>query len=245
MSIIPLYYRFTGRKRVFIAKLKKTGAIMSAVVFDNKTYHVDSDGFLIDSKQWDEDFAVGMASSIGLTSGLTRQHWRIINFIRRTFSELGKCPLVYQTCKMNGLHLKELKELFPTGYLRGACKLAGITYKEGFLGYALSPVGESLLSAAHGERIYHVDVRGFLVDPVDWDEAYAIHKAFEMKMPCKLGDKHWEIIYFLRNRYRETRDVPTVYETCEGNRIGLDELEELFPDGYHRGAVKIAGLRVR
>ena len=29
------------------------------------------------------------------------------------------------------------------------------------------------------------------------------------------------------------------------NLIDLDELQKLFPDGYHRGAVKIAGLRVR
>ena len=26
---------------------------------------------------------------------------------------------------------------------------------------------------------------------------------------------------------------------------GLAEEEKLFPDGYHRGAIKIAGLRVR
>jgi len=218
---------------------------MSAVVFDDKTYHVDSDGFLINSNEWDEDFALGMASSVGLTAGLTRQHWRVIHFIRRTFAELGKCPLVYQTCKMNSLRLKELKELFPAGYLRGACKLAGISYKEGYLGYALSPVGDGLSSADHEEKIYQVDVRGFLVDPVDWDEAYAIHKAFEMKMPGNLSNRHWEIIHFLRRRYRETREVPTIYETCEANHIGLDALEELFPDGYHRGAVKIAGLRVR
>ena len=34
-------------------------------------------------------------------------------------------------------------------------------------------------------------------------------------------------------------------ETCEANDIDIDELEQLFPDGYHRGAVKIAGLRLR
>ena len=34
-------------------------------------------------------------------------------------------------------------------------------------------------------------------------------------------------------------------ETCEANDIDLDELEQLFPDGYHRGVIKIAGLRLR
>jgi sulfur relay (sulfurtransferase) DsrC/TusE family protein len=60
-----------------------------------------------------------------------------------------------------------------------------------------------------------------------------------------LGDKHWQIIKYLRERYEKDKEVPTVYETCEENNIELEELEQLFPDGYHRGAVKIAGLRVR
>jgi tRNA 2-thiouridine synthesizing protein E len=38
---------------------------------------------------------------------------------------------------------------------------------------------------------------------------------------------------------------PSVTETCEVNDLDIEELEQLFPDGYHRGAVKIAGLRLR
>jgi tRNA 2-thiouridine synthesizing protein E len=36
-----------------------------------------------------------------------------------------------------------------------------------------------------------------------------------------------------------------VIETCEATDLDIAELERLFPDGYHRGAVKIAGLRLR
>jgi tRNA 2-thiouridine synthesizing protein E len=39
--------------------------------------------------------------------------------------------------------------------------------------------------------------------------------------------------------------VPTIYETCEDNSTETDAREGLFPDGYRRGAVKIAGLRAR
>ena len=60
----------------------------------------------------------------------------------------------------------------------------------------------------------------------------------------KLTDKHWQIINFLRKSFEKNNMVPTIYETCEANGIDLEELEKLFPDGYHRGAVKIAGLRV-
>jgi tRNA 2-thiouridine synthesizing protein E len=61
----------------------------------------------------------------------------------------------------------------------------------------------------------------------------------------KLTDKHWQIIRFLREYYEKNEEIPTVYETCEANQINIEELDQLFPDGYHRGAVKIAGLRMR
>lgn len=64
-------------------------------------------------------------------------------------------------------------------------------------------------------------------------------------MPGNLGDKHWGVIRFLRRRHQETGSVPTVYETCEANGLEVEDLERLFVDGYHRGAVKIAGLRQR
>jgi tRNA 2-thiouridine synthesizing protein E len=66
-----------------------------------------------------------------------------------------------------------------------------------------------------------------------------------MKMPQILGEEHWRIIHYLRKSYRKNKTIPTVFETCKDNRIDLADLERLFPDGYHRGAVKIAGLRVR
>ncbi len=216
--------------------------------FEGKIYSVDSEGFLLDYNQWDENFARGMAPEIKIPAGLTREHWKVIHFIRKAFNQAGECPLVYQTCKANGLHLKDLKTLFPTGYLRGACKLSGITYKERLVDYYGE---EGLKFREEGarpeseEKVYRVDVRGFLVDPSEWDENFAIHKAHEMKMKAGLAEKHWQIVHFLREYFNRNRHVPTVYETCEANQIELDELERLFPDGYHRGAVKIAGLQAR
>jgi len=212
----------------------------------NKTFEVDSGGFLVDFNRWDEDFAEGMASQLNIPHGLTREHRDVIHFIRDTFKKTGKCPLVYETCRMNGLRRKELKKLFPTGYLRGACKLAGITYKEGYLGQTHLPSTAEDLNVISVEKAYKVDVRGFLLDPDDWDEYYAVYRAYDMKIPGgKLTEKHWQVIKFLRQYFKKNIAVPTVYETCEANQIDLEELEKLFPDGYHRGAVKIAGLRAR
>lgn len=217
---------------------------MGIFEFGNKKYAVDTDEFLSDYKEWDENYARGMAPKVGIISGLSEDHWKIIHFIRDMYKKSGKCPLVYETCRMNRLHLEELKKLFPAGYLRGACKLAGITYKEGYLDQAgLEDLAERITSPAQ-DKSYEVDKRGFLLNPYQWDEEFALMKAYEMKMP-KLSEKHWHIINFLRKSFEKNNIVPTIYETCEENSIELEEFEKLFPDGYHRGAVKIAGLRVR
>ncbi|UCE65137.1 MAG: TusE/DsrC/DsvC family sulfur relay protein [Candidatus Zixiibacteriota bacterium] len=219
---------------------------MATFTCKNKTFEVDSGGFLVDFNRWDEDFAEGMAPHLRIPHGLTGEHWDVIHFIRDTFKKTGRCPLVYETCRMNGLRRKELKKLFPTGYLRGACILSGITYREGYLGQAHMPTTAEDLNVISVEKTYRVDVRGFLVDPDDWDEYYAVYRAYDMKIPGgKLTEKHWQVIRYLRGSFKENETVPTVYETCEANQIDLEELEKLFPDGYHRGAVKIAGLRVR
>jgi tRNA 2-thiouridine synthesizing protein E len=217
---------------------------MKALTFGSRSYQVDTEEFLSDFKEWDENFARGMAPKVGIITGLSEDHWRVIHFIRNSFKETGRCPLVYETCRMNRLHLQELKKLFPAGYLRGACKLAGITYREGYLDQSwVEELAERVTLGGREEKTYLVNIRGFLVNPADWDRKFALYKAHEMKMP-KLTDKHWQIINFLRQRFEKDNLVPTLYETCEANGIGLEELEKLFPDGYHRGAVKIAGLRV-
>ncbi len=212
-----------------------------------KTYNVDSEGFLVDYDSWDENFAEAMAPEAKIRGRLTPEHWKVLRFIRETFHQSGACPLVYQTCKANGLQLKDLKRLFPVGYLRGACKLSGITYKERLVDYYGEKESESREAARPGwkERVYRVNVQGFLIDPTEWDENFAIHKAQEMKMKEGLTDRHWRSIHFLREHFEQNGLVPTLFEACEMNQIDLDELEILFPDGYHRGAVKIAGLRAR
>jgi len=218
---------------------------MASITLKGKTYQISIEGFLEDFTQWDEAFAEGMASRCGIDGDLTSHHWDVINFIRKAFKLTGRCPLIYETCRAFGLNLQGLKKLFPSGYLRGACKLAGITYREGYFGYAPLPESQEKADAIPNDKTYVVDTRGFLINPFSWDEKFALNKAIELKMPDKLTEKHWKIIEFMRNYFRQNREVPTVYQTCEGTEIDIKELEQLFPDGYHRGAVKIAGLRVR
>jgi tRNA 2-thiouridine synthesizing protein E len=220
---------------------------MADFTYKGKTYQVDAKDFLTDPGQWEENFAEGMAERLNMRQGLTREHWDVIHSIADSFRKTGLCPSVYETCRSNGFRLSDLRRLFPSGYLRGACKLAGMSSEAGRIGPALHPAGAPGAMGfmeAYG-KTYQVDVRGFMVNPDEWDEQYAVYRAVDMKINGgRLTDKHWQIIRFLRQNYKEGGRVPTVYETCEANGIDLEELEGLFPDGYHRGAVKIAGLRV-
>jgi len=213
--------------------------------YEDREYEVDSQGFLLDFDRWDENFAEGVAYQAKILGGLTKEHWDVIHSIRNAFNEIGRCPLIYETCNTNALRLRDLERLFPAGYLRGACKLAGISSKVGHLGLDFHPAGlpETISFMESYNKTYEVDVRGFLVNPDQWDEYYAAYRAYEMKIG-KLTDGHWKIIRFLRNSYEKSGKIPAIYDTCKENQIDIDQLERLFPDGYHRGAVKIAGLRL-
>ena len=218
--------------------------MMETFSYKGKKYQVDSGGFLINGEQWDENFAEGMAKNLKMSEGLNEKHWNVVRYIRKSFQQNGKCPLVYETCRENNLSLESLKRLFPTGYLRGACKLSGLTYKESYVQYSWVENEDQKRKSPSMDKIYRVNILGFLIDSEEWDEDYAANKAREMKMD-NLTQEHWKIIRYLRDRFKKDGSVPTLYMTCEDNQINLDELEKLFPDGYHRGAVKIAGLRAR
>jgi len=222
---------------------------MKTFTYKNKTYEVDNHNFLLDCDSWDEDFANGMTAELNMNGELTDQHWEVIRFIRNRFKETGVCPVVHETARLLGLNIKTLQALFPSGYLRGAVLLAGISYRYGWVYYFGEPYS---VSSKHEtgknqkidseDKVYRVDLFGFLVDPSEWDEDFAARRAYEMDKKNKLTNKHWQIIKFLRDGYAKNQKIPTIYECCEANDIEIDEFAKLFPAGYHRGAVKIAGL---
>ena len=220
---------------------------MRNLIFNNKIYEVDEHNLLYDFNKWDEDFAIGVAEMLNMEVPLTKRHWDVIYFIRNSFKETDECPLVYKTCKANNLRYNDLKNLFPTGYQRGACLLSGVLYYDQAVYYISEEQIPSKEEVAQKiiEKVYRVNVSGFLIDPSEWDETFALNKANEIIMQKKLSDKHWKIIYYLRDSYKKNNVIPTVYDCCEANQTELEELEILFPRGYHRGAIKIAGLRLK
>jgi tRNA 2-thiouridine synthesizing protein E len=223
-------------------------APMDTFIYQSKKYPVDEHGFLIDRDDWDEEFAKGKAEESGILDGLTDEHWKIIGFIRESFKKGGECPTVHQTCKANRLFIRDLKRLFPAGYLRGACKLSGITCNDRVVNYYGEEQDlreEAIPRATKTAKIYRVDAHGFLIEPSEWDREFAANLARALKVPGGLTKEHWKVIHFLRETFAETGEIPAVYDTCERNQLEVEDLGRLFPDGYHRGAVKLAGLRYR
>jgi tRNA 2-thiouridine synthesizing protein E len=210
-----------------------------SITLDNgKTYSLDRHGFLDPPDQWDEDFASGMAGQVGIHGELTEEHWEFIHYLRKKFINEQSVPVVVLACADNDIRLGKLRSLFPAGYHRGACKMAGINYQFMYEhNIWLTYESYRMLKAN-----YKMTPTGFLEDFEQWDKQFAHLIVAEWGFPTGLGDKHWDVVDFLRKYYRAARDIPTVYETCREFDLTLSDLRELFPEGYRRGACRVAGL---
>ncbi len=211
---------------------------IKTVSLNDKTYTLDSRGFLFPPEQWDKEFAEGMAKLLGIYDGLTDEHWDFINYLRDKFIKENTVPLVVYACNDNNLRLSKFKGLFPTGYHRGACKIAGINYEFMYkTNHWLTYEPRFLLKDK-----YMMTSTGFLKDFESWTEDFAHFVVMEWKLQDGLSEKHKQIIHYLRNYYSTTQNIPTIFETCKATDINLKGIMNLFPEGYRRGACRIAGL---
>lgn len=89
----------------------------------------DDEGYLIDPLTWNEEIAQEFARQENIQ--LTDEHWSAISFMREYYAEHQVAPDVRHVMK----HLAEqsgqdsrnkIFELFPYGYVKQACKIAGM-----------------------------------------------------------------------------------------------------------------------
>ena len=89
----------------------------------------DEEGYLVDPADWNEALAVALAQREGIV--LSEEHWAVIRFMRQYYEERQIAPDARHVMK----HLAEVKGgggrndlfvLFPYGYVRQACKIAGM-----------------------------------------------------------------------------------------------------------------------
>jgi tRNA 2-thiouridine synthesizing protein E len=211
---------------------------MGQVTFKGQTYSLDDYGFLDPPDQWTEGFAQGMAKMVGITSGLSERHWQIIRYLRHKFLEEKTVPVVVLACSDNGMRLSELRSLFPAGYHRGACKIAGINYRFMYeTNYWLTYETWAPLKPR-----YDMDDVGFLRDFHSWDEDFVETLMGQLDPPSTPTERHLQVVRYLRDYFVVNRMAPTVFEACTANDLTLEELRSLFPAGYRRGACRMAGL---
>lgn len=96
---------------------------------------IDDEGYLIEPNAWNEELAVVLARQEDVL--LTEDHWDAIRFMRDYYQDRQIAPDVRFVIR----HLAErlgpaarnrLFELFPYGYVKQACKIAGMKRPRGW-----------------------------------------------------------------------------------------------------------------
>ena len=80
---------------------------------------------------------------------------------------------------------------------------------------------------------------GYLEDHNEWTEE--ICKEMAAKEGIELTDKHWELLYYLRDQYK--KEVPlTIRKIGKSGVVTIKEYYQLFPNGPLKISSKLAGI---
>ena len=92
---------------------------------------VDFEGYLVDPAQWSEQVAEELARQEGIV--LSDEHWVVIRFVRDYYEQHQIAPDARHVMKHLAGHKgagkagrNDLFVLFPYGYVKQACKIAGM-----------------------------------------------------------------------------------------------------------------------
>ena len=95
---------------------------------------MDDEGYLLDPGAWKVELAAALARQEGID--LTDAHWAAINFMRDFYQEHQVIPDVRFVTRHLAASLGGSRnlvfELFPYGYVKQACKIAGMRRPRGW-----------------------------------------------------------------------------------------------------------------
>jgi tRNA 2-thiouridine synthesizing protein E len=86
----------------------------------------------------------------------------------------------------------------------------------------------------------HIDQEGFMTEYGEWTEELA--RQLAANIDIELGDRHWEVIRFLRSDYADQGETATLRRVTNVGGIPTKELFELFPKKPAKKMAYIAGL---
>lgn len=89
----------------------------------------DAEGYLVEPQDWTVEIAEEFARQENIQ--LTEDHWDVIHFIRAQYDENQIIPDARHAIKHLSVRLgtaarKHLFEIFPYGYVKQACRIAGM-----------------------------------------------------------------------------------------------------------------------
>jgi len=97
----------------------------SVVTLGGRQIRIDRDGFIQEPEKWDRNVAEDIARTEGAYP-MTEDHWKLVDYIRECYQQLGVAPPIKMVIKRTGYDLKTINKLFPSGPAKGACKVAGL-----------------------------------------------------------------------------------------------------------------------
>jgi len=94
-----------------------------------KRPNIDAEGYLIEPQDWNEGVAEEFAQQENIH--LTAEHWLVLKFMRDYYEEHQVAPdarfvIKHLNEQIDGVSRNKLFELFPYGYVKQACKIAGM-----------------------------------------------------------------------------------------------------------------------
>ncbi len=95
----------------------------------------DDEGYLVDPGAWSEELAVELAQRENIE--LTDAHWDAIRFMREFYQEHQVIPDVrfvarHLATRFGAASRNMIFQLFPYGYVKQACKIAGMKRPRGW-----------------------------------------------------------------------------------------------------------------
>jgi tRNA 2-thiouridine synthesizing protein E len=95
----------------------------------------DDEGYLVDPMDWNEELAEEFARQENIE--LTENHWDVIRFMRAYYEEHQVAPdarfaIKHLAERLGSTARNKLFELFPYGYVKQACRIAGMKRPRGW-----------------------------------------------------------------------------------------------------------------
>lgn len=104
---------------------------MTMVAEELEMLNLGEEGYLLDPAEWNEDVARTLAADEDIE--LSDEHWRVLRFMREYHAEHGIAADARFVIKFLAEELgygdrarSRLFQLFPYGYVKQACKIAGM-----------------------------------------------------------------------------------------------------------------------